>query len=224
MATINNYEPGSVEQNEWLATMQTEDIVPYGTSVEGEIAGADLQTNDYDQYRSMKFVVLYAVPLHVMKSLVYQSVISQDVYNRTPLFKIMYPRGTPENQNKYSAQTCKMDPRSAACTQSYVTLYKHAFEYLQGTEGKKGTFPMDYDGSHYVVFVPFKFNRPIMCSKAINHVELMGGKPNKKGRKREKLLGLDYKAQDVIVLLLLFLLLVAIIQNQRLQEKLNKRK
>ena len=54
----NAFKPGSLEENHWLSTVQDEDIVPYGFSIGGDIAGANLPTSDADRYEKLKFVVL----------------------------------------------------------------------------------------------------------------------------------------------------------------------
>ena len=200
------FEPGSVQQNIYLSTVQPQDIVPYGTTVDGYIAGANLQTSDKDLLQQCKYIVMYAIPEHILRSLVFQGEVSADTFNNNPYFTIPYPRG---NSNKYDPRTCKKDNETLVCTQRYATIYKHTFEYLKGTEGLKGTFPLDYEGSHYIVFVPHKDNKRI----GTNNIT----------KSKEKLLGLSPNAQDVIVIILLVLIVIVIYQNQKLREKLTKK-
>jgi hypothetical protein len=213
----NRFEPGSAAQKRWLSTLQHDDIVPRGTTIDGQVAGADLPTDDRESYRDSRFVVLYAVPLGIMKSLVYQQVVPSDVYGKTPFFRVTYPRGM---SNKYSSETCSMDSQTTACTQQFVTVYKHAFEFLKGTEGPRGNFPLDYEGSHYVMFVPYdNGNSPAAAASALPTMAMNG----RGAQQQENLLGLSLKAQDVIIVLLVFVLVLAIYQNQRLHERMERK-
>jgi hypothetical protein len=221
MMKTNAFKTGSHEQNKWLSTIQDEDIVPYGTTVDGVIAGANLPTSDRETHKNTKFVVMYAVPLHLMKSLVSQQEITPDVFTRTPFFSVSYPRGQSET-NKYTSETCKTDSATTVCKQHFVSIFKHTFDFLKGTQGIQGNFHLDYEGSFYVLFTPYAANKPVMCSAKVNRSEFMAGRTEKKKINQENLLGLTMNAQDIIIVFLLAGMVLAVFQNQRLHEKIKK--